>query len=268
MVIYNGFFRKKNVKIYIALFTLLFCLILILIKGREYYIELNNKTYGNSIVSITSDKDISKKLKYYSNVKETEIGILFKTNGEELFFIVDESLEDDEIIVANSTEAKGQISISINDIIENFTIKDYHQKSSNEFYISRKKYQDLEKENHLLIYRLNLKNWSNYSKTVDKLLEDNFDVSYQINKTSNVDFDNQIRYFSIITIVLIVILIITLIISIFNLIEDEQKTNTLYRYLGYKKSKVKMILIQKLILIIAVSIVVGFILSNIILIKI
>ena len=264
MIIYKSFFRKRNIKIYIIIYTLLLTLIMLLSLGRKYYIEQNNLTYGNSIIEVKSTQNINKKLKCYSNVKEIREGISLNIDDEEFFFMADKDLKEDEIILAESLNVEKQVKLLINNDIKIFTIKAYHQKRTDEFYISSKTYQDLKNESKSLTYRLNLKNWSNYSKTVDKLLEDNFDVSYQINKTANVDFDNQIRYFSIITIVLIVVLIITLIISIFNLIEDEKKTNILYRYLGYKKSKVKIILVQKLILVFLISILISIILSNLI----
>ena len=264
MIIYKSFLRKRNIKIYIIIYTLLLTLIMLLSLGRKYYIEQNNLTYGNSIIEVKSTQNINKKLKCYSNVKEIREGISLNIDDEEFFFMADKDLKEDEIILAESLNVEKQVKLLINNDIKIFTIKAYHQKRTDEFYISSKTYQDLKNESKSLTYRLNLKNWNNYSKTVDKLLEDNFDVSYQINKTSNVDFDNQIRYFSIITIVLIVVLIITLIISIFNLIEDEKKTNILYRYLGYKKSKVKIILVQKLILVFLISILISIILSNLI----
>lgn len=263
IIVYKCFFRKKTTKITILLLTLSFLILSILIIGRNNYINKANSNYKGSFLEINNvnNNDI-KIIKKDINVNSYEIGFIVE---DYYFFVGKNSLNKNEIILPNELIEEYKIGDNIEFELDNkaynFVIKDFEDKSNYRFVINDTLYHNLSVNKEKFL-RINIKNWSareNIAKKIEKKI--NKSVGTFTIKKDDINYDIIVNTFLIIISLFIVLFAILFFITLYNLIIDERKTNSILSSIGYSKNKILKLTIKKIILVISISFVVNLIIA-------
>ena len=175
MILYKSFWRKKITKTYIILFILILFSIIILSSINNHYLEILNKKYQDSYISISlNEKDKPQKMK---NIKIYNESLLLETNDEfnnYLTLTKNTNLKNTEIILpicySNKYKINDNYNLTINNNTYSFFIKDFYDTDmSNELKISSKIYEKLSQEVIMKEYKLKLDNWLKIDKTISKI---------------------------------------------------------------------------------------------------
>ena len=131
MILYKSFWRKKITKTYIILFILILFSIIILSSINNHYLEILNKKYQDSYISISlNEKDKPQKMK---NIKIYNESLLLETNDEfnnYLTLTKNTNLKNTEIILpicySNKYKINDNYNLTINNNTYSFFIKDFY----------------------------------------------------------------------------------------------------------------------------------------------
>lgn len=254
-MVYKGFLRKKNTIFYIIIYTLLMLGVMLLFLSREHYINKENDIHKNDFLLIQNKKNID--INKMKNVESYKNAIYIK-EPQEVVILEGNNLKDNEVIVSD-TLSQNENDNSLNIVYKNKIFKLKIKEISKDLKIhslivNEQTLKEIENNKEEYYYALKLKNWLNCDKTIE-LLQRKYKINpaYYINSSS----DDYKEIFKAITIFLIVFLLIFLVIEIittYNIIEDEQRNNKLYKIIGYKKMNIIFITIKKILMVLIISI--------------
>lgn len=258
-MVYKSFFRKKTTHIYLFIIFLISFIFFLLLLGKNYYINIANKDYEGSYISIIDSKDLDDVLSRISGIKSIDKGITY----EDITFISDNTLKENEIIIAelNKEEYPKNSYLTLNNY--NLIVVG-HQKKSNIFYLNSNTLNNIISNTKKTTYIIDLTNWADYNRISDKIIEktEGF-VGIHLNKESKVNYELVMLIFNIFIILNIILFIIILVVTIFNILEDEKKSSLMYRALGFTKLKIIKTNILKLIYLFILAIIPSIMLTSI-----
>ena len=267
MIFLKSFFRKKSIKIYLAIISIILFFLLFSISIKNYYLDLVNSNYEYSYIEFEylGNKDDIKKIK---NINQVYEGFSLRLDEENYYFLINDyiGLNDFEIVADKYIFPDQNIGSEVSFYSTNLIIKDLFENSSlyNVIYINSNTYKyllSLLKPN-VFIYRVTLTNWLNEEKTI-KNIEDNLKVNNLttfLNKKENINFESIIFVFQTAIIIFSIVFIIVLVVTYINIVNDEKKKNYIYKCLGYSKNLIRLINFTKLSILTILSFVISFIL--------
>ncbi len=239
MIFLKSFFRKKSIKIYLAIISIILFFLLFSISIKNYYLDLVNSNYEYSYIEFEylGNKDDIKKIK---NINQVYEGFSLRLDEGNYYFLINDyiSLNDFEIVADKYIFPDQNIGSEVSFYNTNLIIKDLFENSSlyNVIYINSNTYKQLLSllKPDSFIYRVTLSNWLNEEKTI-KNLEDNLKVSNLttfLNKKENINFESVILVFQTAIIIFSIVFIIVLVVTYINIVNDEKKKNYIYKCLG------------------------------------
>lgn len=267
MIFLKSFFRKKSIKIYLAIISIILFFLLFSISIKNYYLDLVNSNYEYSYIEFEylGNKDDIKKIK---NINQVYEGFSLRLDEGNYYFLINDyiGLNDFEIVADKYIFPDQNIGSEVSFYNTNLIIKDLFENSSlyNVIYINSNTYKyllSLLKPN-VFIYRVTLTNWLNEEKTI-KNIEDNLKVNNLttfLNKKENINFESVILVFQTAIIIFSIVFIIVLVVTYINIVNDEKKKNYIYKCLGYSKNLIRLINFTKLSILTILSFVISFIL--------
>jgi len=263
LILYKSFWRKKITKTYIILFILILFSIIILSSINNHYLEILNKKYQDSYISISlNEKDKPQKMK---NIKIYNESLLLETNDEfnnYLTLTKNTNLKNTEIILpicySNKYKINDNYNLTINNNTYSFFIKDFYDTDmSNELKISSKIYEKLSQEVIMKEYKLKLDNWLKIDKTISKIknkLNINQEYGLKYFKINNEDKTKVVIYIiNIFIYIMFISFFIIYTISLINIYSDEGEKNKILNSLGYKHNKIMRINYLKILSLISIS---------------
>lgn len=267
MIFLKSFFRKKSIKIYLAIISIILFFLLFSISIKNYYLDLVNSNYEYSYIEFEylGNKDDIKKIK---NINQVYEGFSLRLDEGNYYFLINDyiGLNDFEIVADKYIFPDQNIGSEVSFYSINLIIKDLFENSSlyNVIYINSNTYKyllSLLKPN-VFIYRVTLTNWLNEEKTI-KNIEDNLKVNNLttfLNKKENINFESIIFVFQTAIIIFSIVFIIVLVVTYINIVNDEKKKNYIYKCLGYSNNLIKSINFTKLFVLTILSFIISFIL--------
>ena len=267
MIFLKSFFRKKSIKIYLAIISIILFFLLFSISIKNYYLDLVSSNYEYSYIEFEylGNKDDIKKIK---NINQVYEGFSLRLDEGNYYFLINDyiGLNDFEIVADKYIFPDQNIGSEVSFYNTNLIIKDLFENSSlyNVIYINSNTYKyllSLLKPN-VFIYRVTLTNWLNEEKTI-KNIEDNLKVNNLttfLNKKENINFESVILVFQTAIIIFSIVFIIVLVVTYINIVNDEKKKNYIYKCLGYSKNLIRLINFTKLSILTILSFVISFIL--------
>lgn len=267
MIFLKSFFRKKSIKIYLAIISIILFFLLFSISIKNYYLDLVNSNYEYSYIEFEylGNIDDIKKIK---NINQVYEGFSLRVDEGTYYFLINDyiGLNDFEIAADKYIFPDQNIGSEVSFYSTNLIIKDLFENSSlyNVIYVNSNTYKyllSLLKPN-VFIYRVTLTNWLNEEKTI-KNIEDNLKVSNLttfLNKKENINFESIIFIFQTAIIIFSIVFIIVLVVTYVNIANDEKKKNYIYKCLGYSKNLIRLINFTKLSILTILSFVISFIL--------
>lgn len=267
MIFLKSFFRKKSIKIYLAIISIILFFLLFSISIKNYYLDLVNSNYEYSYIEFEylGNKDDIKKIK---NINQVYEGFSLRLDEGNYYFLINDyiSLNDFEIVADKYIFPDQNIGSEVSFYSTNLIIKDLFENNSlyNVIYINSNTYKQLLSllKPNVFIYRVTLTNWLNEEKTI-KNIEDNLKVSNLttfLNKKENINFESIIFIFQTAIIIFSIVFIIVLVVTYINIASDEKKKNYIYKCLGYSKNLIRLINFTKLSILTTLSFVISFIL--------
>lgn len=267
MIFLKSFFRKKSIKIYLAIISIILFFLLFSISIKNYYLDLVNSNYEYSYIEFEylGNKDDIKKIK---NINQVYEGFSLGLDEGNYYFLINDyiGLNDFEIVADKYIFPDQNIGSEVSFYSINLIIKDLFENSSlyNVIYINSNTYKYLLSllKPDSFIYRVTLSNWLNEEKTI-KNIEDNLKVSNLttfLNKKENINFESIIFVFQTAIIIFSIVFIIVLVVTYINIVNDEKKKNYIYKCLGYSNNLIKLINFTKLFVLTILSFIISFIL--------
>ena len=261
MIILKSFYRKKNIRIYLTIITLIFTAIISLFIARNYNVKQANKNLSKSYLMFDANKEeieLLQKMKELSHITYGIKSTAYLTKEE---WDIHQS-PDDLILIANN-------KVATNHAIANYDASFFFYMYSSEFYLGTQKleftidnYLEQQKEedykylyinpsdyNYLssqvnkYTYIVNLDKWLNKKDVIKKLESSISSLSNLKEHEYNIkilDYSQMnIIIFTILLIALSIIYLVVLIINIKNILIDESKNTKLYQYLGFPNITIK-----------------------------
>ena len=239
MLFLKSFFRKKSIKIYLTIISIILFFLLFSISIKNYYLDLVNSNYEYSYIEFEylGNKDDIRKIK---NINQVYEGFSLRVDEGNYYFLINDyiGLNDFEIAADKYIFPDQNIGSEVSFYSTNLTIKDLFENSSlyNVIYINSNTYKQLLSllKPDSFIYRVTLSNWLNEEKTI-KNLEDNLKVSNLttfLNKKENINFESVILVFQTAIILFSIVFVIVLVVTYINIVNDEKKKNYIYKCLG------------------------------------
>lgn len=272
MIFLKSFFRKKNIKIYISIFSIVITFILISLFIKMEYEKLANQNYENSYLEFEYFPNRENEIKKLNNINEVCQGISLVQEDQTYYYFKNENLNLSDFEISIEKNLIGEHSIGdkitfqVKNINLDFIIKDTFENSSkyNVIYVNNKTYSYLEKVllPQKVIYRVNLKNWNKDIETSEKI-EHSLDVDNVhtfIDKKENINFEVIVYIFKFIILLFIIVFIIIFVITCIDMIKNEKKISFLYNCIGYTKMRRFYITFCKLFLLILISSVISIVL--------
>lgn len=267
MIFLKSFFRKKSIKIYLAIISIILFFLLFSISIKNYYLDLVNSNYEYSYIEFEylGNKDDIKKIK---NINQVYEGFSLGLDEGNYYFLINDyiGLNDFEIVADKYIFPDQNIGSEVSFYSTNLIIKDLFENSSlyNVIYINSNTYKQLLSllKPDSFIYRVTLSNWLNEEKTI-KNIEDNLKVNNLttfLNKKENINFESIIFVFQTAIIIFSIVFIIVLVVTYINIVNDEKKKNYIYKCLGYSNNLIKLINFTKLFVLTILSFIISFIL--------
>ena len=267
MLFLKSFFRKKSIKIYLTIISIILFFLLFSISIKNYYLDLVNSNYEYSYIEFEylGNKDDIRKIK---NINQVYEGFSLRVDEGNYYFLINDyiGLNDFEIAADKYIFPDQNIGSEVSFYSTNFIIKDLFENNSlyNVIYINSNTYKQLLSllKPDSFIYRVTLSNWLNEEKTI-KILEENLKVNNLttfLNKKENINFESVILIFQTAIIIFSIVFIIVLVVTYINIVNDEKKKNYIYKCLGYSKNLIRLINFTKLSILTILSFVVSFIL--------
>lgn len=267
MIFLKSFFRKKSIKIYLAIISIILFFLLFSISIKNYYLDLVNSNYEYSYIEFEylGNIDDIKKIK---NINQVYEGFSLRVDEGTYYFLINDyiGLNDFEIAADKYIFPDQNIGSEVSFYSTNLIIKDLFENNSlyNVIYVNSNTYKYLLSllKPDSFIYRVTLSNWLNEEKTI-KNLEDNLKVSNLttfLNKKENINFESVILIFQTAIIIFSIVFIIVLVVTYINIVNDEKKKNYIYKCLGYSNNLIKLINFTKLFVLTILSFIISFIL--------
>ena len=267
MIFLKSFFRKKSIKIYLTIISIILFFLLFSISIKNYYLDLVNSNYEYSYIEFEylGNIDDIKKIK---NINQVYEGFSIKVDEGNYYFLINDyiGLNDFEIVADKYIFPDQNIGSEVSFYSTNLIIKDLFENNSlyNVIYVNSNTYKYLLSllKPDSFIYRVTLSNWLNEEKTI-KNLEDKLKVNNLttfLNKKENINFESVILVFQTAIILFSIVFVIVLIVTYINIASDEKKKNYIYKCLGYSKNLIRLINFTKLSILTILSFVVSFIL--------
>lgn len=276
MLIIKSFFRKKTTKKYIIIFCLLICIFSFILIGRDYYFKLDNDNTKNSFLEFIAPKNQYYEILNLQNVEEVSINII--ASFEEGIIYLEKGNKEinfNSVLIPETFKDKfninDKITINYNDNNYLFNIKGYfNAKKNNTLMINSDLFQQISKDTQNVLYRISLKKWFKRDTTIKKIrkkikYDENYDILAFTIRDKNINFDDEINFFNIVSIALIILYCIIFIFIIYNIIIDEKGINKLLYYLGYDSHKIKIITSSKILLLFLMCFIIVLLISGIIL---
>lgn len=280
-MILKSFYRKKSVKIYITILSVVIVALFSINIANEYLNKVNNDYFEDvSLIYIESDKNIKENLDKYDDIKNVREVLLLEyvdtiIDKENLYIyeldyktivFPDKTLKDNEIIIGlsdtNYLLQKSKINNFINkslmfkyenkDII--LKIKEVRDnKRRSELIISESLFNELYNSSKLKTYVANLKAGKGEGQIIHELSE-KFGIKI-ISLTSETEseiegflkIEEYIKYLSIANYLVTFILIVLIIIINKNIISDTKNNIKLEYKIGFKNYQIKLNLLKRLI---------------------
>ena len=257
MLIYKSFFRKKTTHIYFIVYTLIIFVICLLLSAKNI-LEIKDKElhYGSylliqtdNIDRVNDNKNVSKVYEALEVKVDNDYYSLVLINNEEY------KIKGNNAIISpiymNEYKENDKIIITI----------DSHQIELNEYsYDSKKGYNDVIFVSNELVqqyksnkYLITLKDWNKKQDIISFLNDNDIETIYVRESMENNSIQTFITIINISMIVLIILFCIILVITSLNIVEDENKKNSIYSKIGYGKQKLKIYNFTKIILLIVLS---------------
>ncbi len=255
MLIFKSFLKSKITRIYLICLTFLLIGVSVLKISEHYYILRNNRTYINPYIEVKTGKSMEEKIKKLKGVDKVNIGVSGADKNSSVYITYDENLKKNEVIApAWMQENEEKVSLTINGEEYIFDEVKYEGEELYAYAINKELYDDLLEESDEATFRITLKDWSErdeFTEVLDKKIGGL--ISGGLSKAGP-DYTFLIKALKKINVGALLILIVVLIASIVNLIKDEELNNKIYYYLGYKKSQLKILNIEKIGLILTIAI--------------
>lgn len=275
-MILKGFYRKSTTKNFFAILVLIFTFFAVLIFANKEYVSNINKQYKNSALILENIEEKEyKKIMNISGIAKTMEGIIGVIDNRTVMIKMEDSedIKNDSFIVPDTLEEIIGQNDDYSIIIGNQTVKlsaqgYYIQDISGEYIIKVNKntYQKLAKIVNDRVYILFIDNWL-AKDSITKKIKSNISVEpiiFEHCEGNNCNFDNVILMFKIFKTLALVIFVIIFVLSVVNLVNEDKNINKLYKYLGFKNSKIYLIMIKKIISLLVLSIITSIIISIII----
>lgn len=257
MLIYKSFFRKKTTHIYFIVYTLIVFVICLLLSAKNI-LEIKDKElhYGSYILiqtdnidSVRDNKNIDKVYEALEVKVDNDYYSLVLINNEEYKVKGNNAILSP--IYMNEYKENDKIIITI----------DSHQMELNVYsYDSKKGYNDVIFVSNELVqqyksnkYLITLKDWNKKQDIINFLNDNDIETIYVRENMENNSIQTFITIINISMIVLIILFCIILVITSLNIVEDENKKNSIYSKIGYGKQKLKIYNFTKIILLIVLS---------------
>ena len=263
MIILKSFYRKKNIRIYLTIITLIFTAIISLFIARNYNVEQANKNMSKSYLMFDANKEEIELLEEMKELSNVRYSIKAYLNSERInndpnfensiLLFKDENIKtgyasaDENSYHVFDLATSNTTSIYLNDKNLNLTINNYKEEQDEEqfysLYINPDDFNNLSNQVNKYTYIVNLDKWLN-KKEVIKELESSIPSLSNLNEHEYnikiLDYSQMnILIFTVLLIVLSIIYIIVLIINIKNILIDENKNTRLYQCLGFTKTTIK-----------------------------
>lgn len=246
-MIYKSFLKKKTIKKYFLIFTLISFILSLLNISRTYTIAKGNEAYKESYLYFSSEKDIN--LSEENNIKRYNKAIYVNCNNSltNVYIVKDEPIKN--------KDHNGTLECKVND----FSFKYSHLDDIN-IIKNEELYELLSKDSEEYYYFITLKKWFNYNKTSSELAKKYNVEVYEMEKSiDDTDYKGIIFIIELFIKILVILFAILFLTSIVNIIIDERENNKLYHMLGYSKLKIISITFNKIILIVILPLIVLFI---------
>lgn len=287
MIILKSFYRKKNIRIYLTVITLIFTAIISLFMARNYNVDQANQNFSKSYLMFDANKEeieLLEEMKELSNITYGIKSTAYLTRKEwntykeprDLILIASQKVATNYAI-ANyeasfffymySSEfylGTRKLEFTIDKFLEQKKEEDY-----NYLYINSSDFNNLSKEVNEYTYIINLNKWLNRKNVIQELKEKipslkNFE-EYEYN-IKILDYSQMnILIFTVLLIVLSVIYIIVLVINIKNILIDENKNTRLYQCLGFTNTTIKKYHILEIASLLILSLIISAMLVTLIL---
>jgi hypothetical protein len=237
-MILKSFIRNLNTKIYIIIFTILIVLLSFIYYSYENSLNTYNNSFDGSYI-IVNNYDNS-----LDNDIVSKVGIIYKDNKT---YMLDYSLNDDEIAISNKYNNEDISNICLNDCA-NYNIIFRENDDSRTIYISKKIFDEYNNNQFKLIpYR-----WDKKESLKKKLSDLNIDYTVYLNQ-DDINIKNIIRLYRLFVIILTILFILVFILNIKYIFVDNQSKNNMYSILGYSRLKIDIYNILKLLFIVICS---------------
>lgn len=272
MILLKSFFRKKTIKNYLIIFLLIFTLIFIAYRLKDYYIKKNNEIYKSSYIEF-KDTNISKESIINNNIKNIKEKIVCRYDNSFKYFIADDNVSDGETLAPKEmlppnsntkTVEIGDILTSL-DIDLEFRVTEI-QLEDTFYHISKNDFEKLKNKDFELSYAITLKDYR-YKDDTEKELQEKFSnafISFRNETRRPSDYTSRIEMINIFVIICVIFFGIVFVITLINIIIDEGKTNKLYYVIGYNKVKIGLIFISKVIFLILIPLLIALGITSII----
>ncbi len=270
MLFLKSFFRQKNIKIYIIIFSIVITFLFFSISIKNYYIALVNENYSDSYLEFNYLLNKKEEIESIDNIDKVLECLTVSMDNNTYYFIANNELELDNFEIAvekniiDNITVGDEILIPIEEQNVNFNIKSIFENAYgfNTLYINYNTFIYLEDILHPseTTYRVILKNWNKIDKTIEKI-ENQFhtqNIQSFLNKKENIDLGSIIFLYNVISIVFLIVFLIVFVVTYFNILSDEKKKNKLYHCIGYNNSKLVLINFTKLALLTLCSLIISF----------
>lgn len=290
-MIINSFFRRKDTKIYLIIFSIIFITIFLLNFFIIELFKLKNNTFKDTTFLLLKNKEkIENKLNKDKNLKnvseililndyskiDLEIIINYDLNGVIIYF--DDKLKEDEVLIGLSNydfinnqdllEGKENKNIMFNYNNEKISLKIkkvININKLNGIIISKNLFDKLKNNNY--IYVSTILNEDKISNLLNKYSVDESSIIYSLNANDALNEKNikdRIKNMTIMNYILIILFIIITLIVDYNVLYDLKNNMFIEKRLGFNKSQIKKNIFIKLLLLHFISFIISIIISIII----
>lgn len=265
MLIYKSFFRKKTTHIYFIVYTLIIFVICLLLSAKNI-LEIKDRElhYGSYLLIQTDNID---RVNDNRNVSKVYEALEVKVDNDYYSLVL---INNEEYKIKGNNAIISPIYMSEYKENDKIIITiDSHQMELNVYsYDSKKGYNDVIFVSNELVqqyksnkYLITLKDWNKKQDIINFLNDNDIETIYVRENMENNSIQTFITIINISMIVLIILFCIILVITSLNIVEDENKKNSIYSKIGYGKQKLKIYNFTKIIILILLSSVVSITLT-------
>lgn len=263
--------------------SIIFSLIFILSLFTNYFDNKLKDTYKNNYsLLIVSSNDYYKEIRNNKSVGEIEEILLVKPSDLNAFYnyelddisLICDGIANGLVIVKkdktlNNSEIKLGMPFDIDDLEGNIVSK--YNSIFYEVSISNDYYENLSSNNILYSYKLSLLNTKEIDDLVSKIKDEDYNSTVLLKSKFSSEKENNyymniekiITSLKYINMFIVFISIFIIIITFRNIIKDDYEFKILEKYLGFSKKQILFQNMFQIILLLFISVLVSFIISNI-----